>query len=162
MNSVTIRPITSGDDAQIARIIRQNLKAYHLDIPGTAYFDPELDCLSAYYGAFPRKRGYFVAENGDGAVIGGVGVAEFPGLDNCAELQKLYLADCAKGQGLGRRLMETAERFAREAGYSGLYLETHTNLRTAIGMYEHQGFRQIERPAAVLHSTMNRFYWKGL
>lgn len=162
MKTVTIRPITSGDDAVIAKIIRQNLKAYHLDIPGTAYFDPELDCLSAFYGVFPHKRGYFVAENRNGAVIGGVGVAEFPGLDNCAELQKLYLSDCAKGKGLGRRLMETAERFAREAGYRGLYLETHTNLQTAIGMYEHLGFRQIDRPAAVLHSTMNRFYWKEL
>ncbi|MDD6855390.1 MAG: GNAT family N-acetyltransferase [Oscillospiraceae bacterium] len=157
-----MRPITPGDDAAIAKIIRQNLKAYHLDIPGTAYFDPELDSLSGFYGAFPQNRGYFVVENGEGTVIGGVGIAEFPGLDNCAELQKLYLSDPAKGKGLGRRLMETAENFAREAGYRGLYLETHTNLQRAIGMYEHLGFRQIERPVAVLHSTMNRFYWKQL
>lgn len=162
MKTVTIRPITPGDDAAIAKIIRQNLKAYHLDIPGTAYFDPELDSLSGFYGAFPQNRGYFVVENGEGTVIGGVGIAEFPGLDNCAELQKLYLSDPAKGKGLGRRLMETAENFAREAGYRGLYLETHTNLQRAIGMYEHLGFRQIERPVAVLHSTMNRFYWKQL
>lgn len=162
MKTVTIRPITSGDDAAIAKIIRQNLRAYHLDIPGTAYFDPELDSLSAFYGAFSDKRGYFVAENGDAAVVGGVGIAEFPGLDHCAELQKLYLSDPAKGKGLGRRLMETAENFARTAGYRGLYLETHTNLQEAIGMYEHLGFRQIEKPGAVLHSTMNRFYWKQL
>ena len=162
MNNVTIRPITSGDDAKIAGIIRQNLKAYHLDIPGTAYFDPELDSLSRYYGAFPDRRRYFILEAGSGAVLGGVGVAEFAGFDNCAELQKLYLSDPAKGKGLGRRLMETAENFARTAGYRGLYLETHTNLQTAIGLYEHLGFRQIERPVAVLHSTMNRFYWKQL
>ena len=93
MKTVTIRPITPGDDAAIAKIIRQNLKAYHLDIPGTAYFDPELDSLSGFYGAIPQNRGYFVVENGEGTVIGGVGIAEFPGLDNCAELQKLYLSD---------------------------------------------------------------------
>ena len=41
-----IRPITADDDAAIAAIIRDNLRAAHLDIPGTAYFDPELDHLA--------------------------------------------------------------------------------------------------------------------
>lgn len=162
MENVTIRPITSADDAEIARIIRENLEAYHLDIPGTAYFDPELDCLSAFYRAQPDKRAYFVAAYDDGTVIGGVGVAEFAGFDHCAEVQKLYLSDPAKGRGLGKRLMQTAEAFARSAGYDNLYLETHSNLQTAMNLYEKMQFRQIEKPAAVLHSTMNRFYWKRI
>ena len=37
--------ITEDDDAAIAAIIRANLERYHLDILGTAYFDPELDPL---------------------------------------------------------------------------------------------------------------------
>ena len=127
MENVTIRPITSADDAEIAQIIRENLKAYHLDIPGTAYFDPELDCLSAFYSARPDKRAYFVAAYDDGTIIGGVGVAEFTGFDHCAEIQKLYLSDPAKGKGLGKRLMQAAEAFARSAGYDSLYLETHCN-----------------------------------
>ena len=162
MENITIRPITSADDAEIARIIRENLEAYHLDIPGTAYFDPELDCLSAFYRAQPDKRAYFVAAYDDGTVIGGVGVAEFAGFDHCAEIQKLYLSDPAKGKGLGKRLMQTAEAFARSAGYDNLYLETHSNLQTAMNLYEKMQFRQIEKPAAVLHSTMNRFYWKRI
>ena len=162
MNSITIRPITAQDDQAIAEIVRQNLKAYHLDIPGTAYFDPELDCLSEYYSAQPDRRRYFIAEQQDGTVIGGVGIAEFSGFEHCAELQKLYLADEAKGKGLGKQLMQTAEQYAKAAGYRLLYLETHTNLETAIGLYEKLGFRRIEKPAAVLHSTMNRFYLKQL
>ena len=162
MENVTIRPITSADDAEIARIIRENLEAYYLDIPGTAYFDPELDCLSAFYRAQPDKRAYFVAAYDDGTVIGGVGVAEFAGFDHCAEIQKLYLSDPAKGRGLGKRLMQTAEAFARSAGYDNLYLETHSNLQTAMNLYEKMQFRQIEKPAAVLHSTMNRFYRKRI
>ena len=162
MENITIRPITSADDAEIARIIRENLEAYHLDIPGTAYFDPELDCLSAFYRAQPDKRAYFVAAYDDGTVIGGAGVAEFAGFDHCAEIQKLYLSDPAKGKGLGKRLMQTAEAFARSAGYDNLYLETHCNLEAAMGLYEKLQFRQIEKPAAVLHSTMNRFYRKRI
>lgn len=112
----------------------------------TAYFDLELDCLSAFYNTYPDKRTYFIVAYDDGTVIGGVGVAEFTGFDNCAEIQKLYLSDAAKGKGLGTQLMQTAENFARSAGYNFLYLETHTNLETAIGLYEKLGFQQIEPP----------------
>lgn len=157
-----IRPITAADDPFIAEIIRSNLKAYHLDIPGTVYFDPEVDHLSAFYQAEPNKRGYFIAENDCGQVIGGVGIAEFAGFTNCAELQKIYLVDAAKGQGMGRYLLQIAEDFAQKAGYQHLYLETHTNLETAIRLYEKNGFRRMEKPESVCHSTMNRFYWKEL
>lgn len=162
MKSITIRPITAQDDQAIAEIVRQNLKAYHLDIPGTAYFDPELDCLSKYYNAQPDKRRYYVAALEDGTAVGGAGIAEFPGFEHCAELQKLYLSDKAKGKGFGKQLMQTAEQYAKTAGYRLLYLETHTNLETAIGLYEKLGFHRIEKPVAVLHSTMNRFYLKQL
>lgn len=155
-----IRPITSADDPKIATIIRDNLERFHLDIPGTAYFDPELDALSKYYHALPDKRSYFIAADAGGAVIGGVGVAEFDGLEHCAEIQKLYLSDAAKGKGLGKRLMQTAEAFAKTAGYRWLYLETHANLEAAIRLYEKLGFYPIPKPKTALHSTMNRFYRK--
>ena len=44
-----IRPIRKTDDSQIAAIVRRNLEKYGLNIPGTAYFDKELDHLSRYY-----------------------------------------------------------------------------------------------------------------
>ena len=55
------RKIKEADDQKIAEIIRENLQRLHLDIPGTAYFDPELDHLSAYYNNDSAKRVYFVA-----------------------------------------------------------------------------------------------------
>lgn len=157
-----IRPILASDDLKIAKIIRDNLEQFHLDIPGTAYYDKELDALSRFYNALPEKRRYFIITDKDNTVIGGVGIGEFEGFDCCAELQKLYLTDAAKGKGLGKKLMETAEKFAKNAGYRQLYLETHTNLEAAIGLYEKLCFHQIDKPAAVLHSTMNRFYLKTL
>lgn len=45
----------------------------------------------------------------DGQVIGGAGFAEFEGLDDCAELQKLYLVDSAKGKGCGKDLVQLVE-----------------------------------------------------
>ncbi len=144
-------------DAAMARIVRANLKAHGLDIPGTAYFDPSLDCLSAFYNR-PGRVYYVLVQNGE--VLGGIGLAELEG--EVCELQKLYLADSAKGRGLGYVLIEKIEQAARELGYRQIYLETHTNLLAAIHVYERAGYRQIPRPEGVVHSTMNRFYLKDL
>ena len=156
------RRIEAADDERIAGIIRSNLEKLHLNIPGTAYFDPQLDHLSSYYNTDTEKRVYFVALNEEGRAIGGVGAAEFEGLPDCAEIQKLYLDDSTKGKGYGKELMRIAEAWARAAGYKQLYLETHSNLGIAMKLYEKLGFRQIERPETVLHGTMDHFYLKKL
>ena len=148
-----------GHDAALAGLIRANLKAYHLDIPGTAYYDEGLDHLSDSY-AHP-DRAYCVLLD-DGRVVGGAGCAEFPGFPRCCELQKLYLDDSVKGHGYGYDLLAYIEARAREMGYRQIYLETHTNLQAAIHIYEKTGYREIPRPDCVVHSTMDRFYLKGL
>lgn len=159
---VKYREIKPSDDARVAGIARYNLKKFHLDLPGTVYFDPELDHLSTFYSEKPDKRRYFVALGKDGQVIGGAGVAEFEGLDDCAELQKLYLVDSVKGKGYGKDLVQLVEEGAKTAGYESLYLETHTNFSVALQLYEKMGFQQIEKLCVTQHSTMNRFYLKKL
>ena len=151
--------LTPEYDAAVADLIRTNLKAHQLDIPGTVYFDEGLDHLSDFYN--DPRRAYYVLLDGD-AVIGGIGLAEFSGFPDCCELQKLYLNDGAKGSGLGYKLISFIEEKAREIGYKQMYLETHTNLAAAIHIYEKSGYREIERPASVVHSTMNKFYLKEL
>lgn len=148
-------------DAALAALIRENLKAHGLDIPGTVYFDAGLDHLSDFYGADPGSRAYFVLMDGE-ALVGGIGLAEFPNLPGCAELQKLYLADRVKGRGLGYALIDRVEQEARRLGYRQIYLETHTNLQAAIHIYERAGYREIPRPESVVHSTMNKFYIKSI
>ena len=156
------RKITAADDAALAKIIRTNLEKLHLNVPGTAYFDPELDHTSQYYAQDTRKRVYFIALGDQEEVIGGVGVAEFPGMPARAEIQKLYLDDSAKGKGYSKVLMKAAENWAKQAGYRQLYLETHSHLTVAIKLYEKLGFQQIEKPRTALHSTMDHFYLKKL
>ena len=194
-----IQALTAAFDAQLAALIRANLKAHGLDIPGTAYYDEGLDHLSEVYEGRPEEQGYWIlvegeagdradragdgsprglyterAENrplrgpenrplrGRGACVGGVGLAKLAFMENCAELQKLYLADSVKGQGLGYRLLAFAEEQARAMGYQRIYLETHTNLQAAMHLYEKCGYQLIPRPEAVVHSTMDRFYLKKL
>lgn len=161
MACIRIRGILGGDDAAMAGIVRSNLRAYGLDIPGTAYFDPQLDRLSLYYARPGCTGGYFVAEAA-GEVVGGIGVEVFPGFPACGEIQKLYLRDDWKGHGVGQALLDHLEAYARSLGMERLYLETHSNLRAAVRFYEKNGYRPIPRPAGVVHGTMDLFYLKDL
>ena len=131
------KPLTPQYDADLAGLIRSSLKAHQLDIPGTVYFDEGLDHLSGYYD--DPGRAYYVLVDED-VLIGGIGLAEFNGFDKCCELQKLYLSDEAKGQGLGYKMIKYIEDKARELGYEQMYLETHTNLEAAIHIYEKMGY----------------------
>ena len=155
------RIIEPKDNLIIANIIRDNLKANKLDIPGTVYFDENLNNLSDFYLASPQ-RAYFIALDDNDNIIGGIGLAELGFMDDTAELQKLYLTDAAKGQGLSYELIELVEETALNKGYKRIYLETHTNLKTAIHLYEKCGYKLIEKPKEVVHSSMNRFYLKEL
>ena len=149
-------------DLDLAELIRVNLKNYSLDIPGTVYFDDNLNHLSDFYLADPERRYYFIVLDDEDKLVGGIGVAELGFFEDCCELQKLYLADEVKGAGLSYRLISMIEDKARELGYKRMYLETHDNLAPAIHVYEKAGYREIDKPDAVVHSTMNRFFLKEL
>ncbi|RKM60264.1 GNAT family N-acetyltransferase [Butyrivibrio sp. XB500-5] len=154
------REIEKKDNKKIAALIRTSLKSFGLDIPGTAYYDEGLDHFSELYGTDDSK--YFVILDEFDNVIGGVGFSKFSPMKDTAELQKLYLDDCAKGKGLGYEMMKLAEDKMREAGYKFSYLETHSNLQAAVHLYEKCGYTEIERPEEVGHSTMDRFFMKKL
>ncbi len=161
MQGYQIREMCPEDNAAVAELARYNLKKNGLDIPGTVYFDPVLDKLYEFYYE-KAGRGYYVLVNGENQVVGGVGFAEFEAFPHCAELQKLYLADLAKGMGFGYKMTQFIEEKMKEAGYKNSYLETHKNLKIAIHLYEKSGYRSIERPKEVMHGAMTHFFYKEL
>lgn len=152
-----IRPIQEKDNAAIANIIRENLEYYHLDVPGTAYFDSELDQLSHFY-SLPNAAYWVLVENEQ--VLGGVGVAPFK--EHVAELQKLYLSHTVKGKGYGQQLMTQALEFAK-VHYQGIYLETFSTMDKAIHLYEKNHFEKLTIPLGSSgHDTMDCWYLKQL
>jgi putative acetyltransferase len=154
------REMTEKDNDAVAKLIRDNLKKHDLAIPGTVYFDKGIDRLSDFYGIDDRR--YFVIDDAQGKVIGGIGFAKLDFMEETAELQKLYLDDSVKGAGLGYELISLVEDKMREAGYKYSYLETHDNLQAAIHIYEKSGYAEIDKPEEVVHSAMNRFFKKSL
>jgi GNAT superfamily N-acetyltransferase len=68
---------------------------------------------------------------------------EFGGRD--AFVDELYVADEARGQGLGTLALEVAEAACREAGIHALHLEVeHVNAR-ARALYERTGYQAHDR-----------------
>jgi ribosomal protein S18 acetylase RimI-like enzyme len=65
-----------------------------------------------------------------------------------ARLYSIAVADAARGQGLGARLLAACERAAVDAGARRLRLEVRAGNHPAIGLYAHAGYRQTGRRTA--------------
>ncbi len=139
-----IRPIQPEDDAQIATVIREVLIAHNVPKVGTAYADPQLDCMFETYNG-PRSA-YFVVEQ-DGKILGGAGIAQLQNeSDEICELQKMYFLPEARGRGLGSAMMDKCLSAARKIGFEKCYLETMPYMEAAQKLYKKSGFDYIEAP----------------
>ncbi|MEW2284227.1 GNAT family N-acetyltransferase [Streptomyces sp. NPDC047841] len=103
-----------------------------------------------------------------GRVTGTVGLAcpDKPNSRHRAELVKLMVHRCARGRGLGRRLLTTAEEAAAADGRTLLHLDTETG-SPAEGLYRSAGWTRAgtipdyaASPAGVLRPTT--LYYKRL
>lgn len=156
-----IREIEEKDNKALEQIIKESLESFELDIPGTAYFDPQLGSLAQFYSQQTNAK-YWVLVDEQDRVAGGVGIAPFGSGTGICELQKLYIRPDAQGKGLSKQLMKTALDFAREH-YTYCYLETMAKLQTANLLYFKLGFRQLEKPLeGSEHGTMDAWYMKEL
>ncbi|WP_087973477.1 GNAT family N-acetyltransferase [Oceanobacillus rekensis] len=155
-----IREIKKQDNKMVKELIQRSLKSLGLAIPGSAYFDPQLNDLYQYYNNL-KHANYWVVEM-EGEVIGGIGIAPFHEHEKVCELQKLYLSPKTQGLGFGKKLMETALSFA-STHYEKCYLETMHELETACILYEKFGFILLHEPLPGSdHSAMDAWYMKEL
>lgn len=71
--------------------------------------------------------------------------------DGVYELTKMAVTPEARGQGIGRLLIDAAMALYRTLDGRELYLESSSPLTTAIAMYERSGFRHHPAPRAGSH-----------
>ena len=103
------------------------------------------DILAKFVREFdPARERCWIAEK-DGKVIGSVFVVRQD--DTTAKLRLLYVDPCARGLGIGSRLVDECLRFSREAGYARMVLWTNSILTDARRIYDKAGFQLVEEEA---------------
>lgn len=82
--------------------------------------------------------GQIFMATGDGTAAGTV--AMIPAKDGVVELTKMAVSPKFQRLGIGDRLIERCVEWAKGAGYSTIFLETHSSLVPAIALYHKHGF----------------------
>jgi DNA-binding MarR family transcriptional regulator/GNAT superfamily N-acetyltransferase len=103
-------------------------------------FDPTKGATAEPHEVRP-PHGAFVVAYLRGEPIGCGAVKHHPG--NVSDVKRMWLAESARGLGLGRRLLEHLERLAREHGSTEAHIETSDVLPEAISLYRSAGYVEV-------------------
>ncbi|MBE5953954.1 MAG: GNAT family N-acetyltransferase [Lachnospiraceae bacterium] len=104
-----------------------------LDINGRHRFYKDIDnSFIAFWCMFDGDK-----------VIGAVGVKDLD--NNFCELKSLYVLERYHRNGYGRALLNEAIKFARDAGYNKMYLDSLSTSVKAIELYRKNGFVDVEK-----------------
>lgn len=159
--TLTLRPIEKKDNAAMAQIIRQVMTEFGCVGPGYSIEDAEVDEMYQNY----NRPGhiYLVIEKG-GKIIGGGGIGTLVGQnESICELKKMYFYPEARGQGMGRKMVETLLEKAKNLGYQQCYLETVARMESANKLYEKTGFKKLTAPMGNTgHCSCDSHYLKDL
>jgi DNA-binding MarR family transcriptional regulator/GNAT superfamily N-acetyltransferase len=103
-------------------------------------FDPSLG-HSGDITVFRQPKGLFLVAYLRGEPIGCGGLKFHD--DQPADLKRMWVADSARGLGVGRRLLTELEQRAREHGATVVRLETNKALTEAQSLYRSAGYTEI-------------------
>ena len=110
---------------------------------------PELRALASYYAG---KRGKLWAAQRDQTIVGMI--ATIPHGEDTWEICRVYVHPSLHGGGLGHRLLDVAEQYARDAGARRLVLWSDTRFERAHRFYEKRGYLR-QREVRELHDISN-------
>jgi DNA-binding MarR family transcriptional regulator len=91
---------------------------------------------------FRPPAGLFLLATVRGEPVG-CGGLRLDGSD-AAEVKRMWVAESARGLGIGRRLLVELERHAAAEGARTVRLETNGALTEAIGLYRSAGYREVD------------------
>lgn len=142
INNIVVREIQPQDNAQIEQVIRACFHEFKIPLNGTAYEDAETPRM---YESYQKENEIYYVIDNNGNVLGGGGVKplkDFEG-DVC-EIQKMYFSPKIRGKGYGKLLFEKCIQTAKNLGYKQCYLESASQLKAAIHIYESFGFKHLD------------------
>lgn len=93
-----------------------------------------------------RER-IWIAEQ-EGRIVGCIAIVEAN--PKTAQLRWFLVDPCARGKGLGKRLLQEAIAFSKSKSYESIVLDTISQLTKAARLYQSAGFVKIEESPARL------------
>jgi ribosomal protein S18 acetylase RimI-like enzyme len=136
VNAITVRRATPADEAAAWAIVDEYNRALEIVVRD----DP-----ATFRKYLTGPGALWLAQDG-GDVVGCVVLRPLPEVAHGAcEVKRLYVRPTHRGAGIADALMEALETFARDAGYTAVYLDTKDDLAAAIRFYERRGYDRIER-----------------
>jgi DNA-binding MarR family transcriptional regulator/GNAT superfamily N-acetyltransferase len=138
---------------------RQCLRSYFAELErrSGAPFDPDTGATAKPNEIRP-PAGLFLVAYLRGAPIGCGALKHFP--DGVSDLKRMWVAEPARGLGIGRRLLAELEERAAERGSRVVRLETSRLLAEAIGLYLSAGY--VEVPAFNAEPFADHWFEKRL
>lgn len=152
----SIRPIRQSDNVGIGRVIREVMTEFGAVGSGFSIEDPEVDNMFEAYSG--EGQCFNVLVDGH-EILGGAGVAPLQeGPPGICELRKMYVLPKARGNGVGRDLLQLCVDQARALGFEGCYLETLHAMQGARHLYQSFGFEDLAGPlGATGHGGCDRW-----
>ncbi|MCF7561698.1 GNAT family N-acetyltransferase [Sabulilitoribacter multivorans] len=143
-DTIVIREIEPQDNTQIEQVIRGCFHEFKIPLKGTAYSDAETPRM---YQSYQNDNDVYYVIDANGEVLGGGGIKPLKDFESdVCEIQKMYFSPKVRGKGFGRKLFEKCMETAKELGYKQCYLESASQLKAAIHIYESYGFKHLDGP----------------
>ncbi|MBE9063675.1 GNAT family N-acetyltransferase [cf. Phormidesmis sp. LEGE 11477] len=140
-----IRDWVAGDRDEAANVVRTVLTEYGLgwEVSCGGCSDQDAVEVEKYY---QQTGGEFWVVERDRTIVGTGGYypierEPIEREQKAVEIRKMYLLPDVRGYGLGRFLLSQLEQAAAKAGFLEVWVETATALKTAVRLYERNGYQ---------------------
>ena len=140
-DTIVIREILPQDNKELEEVIRACFHEFKIPLEGTAYSDAETPRM---YESYQNDNDVYYVIECNGEIFGGGGIKPLKDIeDKVCEIQKMYFSPTVRGQGYGKVLFEKCLQAAKVLGYKKCYLESASQLKAAIHIYESYGFKYL-------------------
>jgi putative acetyltransferase len=150
-----IRSWETRDRAEAFHLIRDVLAEYGLSCEPYGA-DRDVYDVELYYH---KKGGEFWVVEWQEKIVGTAAYYPIERGNNAVEIRKMYILPKARGQGLGKFLLQELESKIATRGFDEIWIETASILKEAVKMYENSGYQPttgVEAPRC------DRVYMKAL
>lgn len=131
-----IRDWQKSDRTPVANIVASVLTEYQL------LWEPETTDRDAIEveTCYTQTGGEFWVIEKQGKIVGTAAYYPSNRAEKAVEIRKMYLLPEARGQGLGKFLLQELEKAIASRGFHYIWIETSSQLKEAVKMYEKSGY----------------------